>query len=47
MRVIGCTKPKGVVKANLGMIFHAIPAFQFDLVSFGTAIAYTLGPERW
>ena len=32
MRVIGCTKLKGAVKANLGMIFCAIPALQFDLV---------------
>ena len=34
MRVIGCTKLKGAVKANLGMIrvVGAIPALQFDLV---------------
>ena len=47
VRVVGCPKPKGAVKANLGMTFRAIPALRFDRVSFGAARAYTLGPERW
>ena len=53
MRVIGWTKPKGVVKAKGAYVPEgrsltgATPTLRVDLASCGAVRAYALGPERW